>query len=137
MATFYYLGIHPSTLADPASAHLRSDGAVAEWSRVKTGKSIRFPLGPEMRPWFKEWIESLPVRNRRTYWRILHTVGKDLGFHLSPRASRHDVAARLMEKVSFNTAKDLTGTTDKILIDYGRRAAAKPELERLAREGTG
>ncbi len=136
VGTFYYTGMHPAVLARGDLYNLRCDGEWIRWNRTKTHQPIRFPVIPEIKSWIRGFLETLPTEHPITYNRRVHEAGRLIGLpDLTPRALRHTRAAVLMERTGFNTAKYLTGATDGVLIDYGKRAASKSDLARLAREG--
>jgi integrase len=135
-AIFYYTGMHPAVLADPLEFNLRCDGDWIRWNRAKTRKPILFPLIPELRPWFQVFLRSLGRVHPITYNRYLHEAARLAGLvDLTPRACRHTRAAVLMERTGFNTARDLTGVTDTQLVDYGKRAASRADLQKLLEKG--
>lgn len=135
-AAFVFLGIHPAVLAEPERYNLRVDGRYVRWNRTKTLEPITFPMVPELAGWFPQWLNERRPWSRCTLWRYVKRVGEICGVpELCPRVERHTMAARLVERTGFNTAKALTGTTDKVLINYARRAALRSDLERIAEEG--
>lgn len=133
---FWYTGMHPAVLGDRAEYHLETDGKVIRWLRTKTREPIFFPVSPEIAPWVRDFIETFPPMNPVRINQLVHRAGALAGIpELCPRAIRHTVAARLIEKYDFNTAKILTGTTDRVLIRYAKRKAAKAVLAAIATEG--
>lgn len=132
----FLFGPHPAVFEDPVRWSLRFDGKYLRWNRPKTWWAISFPVPEKHRSWVDEFLQSLPAQSKRTFQREVRRAGILAGVPtLSPRALRHTTAARLMERTGFNTAKALTGTTDFVLLGYGKRAALKSDLERIAREG--
>jgi integrase len=133
---FWYTGIHPAVFADRGKFKFWTDGKVATWERTKTREPILFPLAPEIQPWVREFLMSFPKVHPVTLNQLVHRAGVYMGIpELCPRSIRHTVAARLVEKFDFNTAKALTGTTDRVLIRYAKRKAAKTALAAIRSEG--
>lgn len=133
---FFYLGMHPACLAQKEKYNLRAEEHWIRWNRTKQWQAIKFPVTPELAGWAVVFINEVSDCHPISYNHMVHEAGRLMGIpHLTPRSLRHTVCARLMEKTGFNTAKMLTGTTDEILVNYGKRAALKSDLAKLAAQG--
>jgi integrase len=133
---FYYFGMHPVVVGRFHAWELRTDGRFLMWRRAKTGTPIEFPISPQITEWLPEFLEFLHTMSPKQLSNDVHEAGIRMGLKgLCPRALRHTVASRLLEKYDLNVAKSLTGTTDKILLHYARRAATRSALGDIANRG--
>ena len=92
--------VHPEVVADREKSGLMMDGPRhLTWRRPKTKRMMRVPVDPEIQPWVKEFVETLPQRTRMTINRLVHDVGANAGMPaLTPRTLRHSFLRILADK---------------------------------------
>jgi len=137
IALLFRTGMHPVVLALPVEFRLRYSypPRVLSWNRPKTLRPIRCPLKESELPWLEDFLKTLTPLDPSRIRQIVHEGGAKMGMpELTPRALRHDLAARLAER-NVNAARELTGTTLRVLIGYAQRREARDALERLTNEG--
>lgn len=136
-AVLFTFGMHPIVLTQPRyELKWNPKRRVLTWFRAKTFEAMEFPLAEGKLPWIEEFLGDLRPMDPTAIHSVVMRAGRRMGVpRLCPRALRHDVAARVVERGSISAARKLTGTTPRVLLGYALRAEAKRDVEKVVREG--
>lgn len=138
-AWILWTGCHPIVIAEPIEHNLQLDGDTVTWHRPKTGRYVRVPLVPELRPRAPVILEEFRARPRGTVqiWRQVKRTGERAGLSgsLGPRALRHTYISRVMQSSGnpYLTAQ-LAGTTYEVAQEYARYFD-QAAVERMKKDG--
>jgi integrase len=127
----YSTGMHPAVPADPARWNLHIETDILVWNRPKTRELVSVPIDPDIRGWVEEMISFLSStpRQPQAVKEAVRKFGVEIGLPgLRPRGLRHDYIFRVLAARGIMEARELSGTTTRILMGYARRQLARDAL---------
>lgn len=138
-AWMIWTGAHPVVVTEPNRHNLQLDGDYVTWRRPKTGRYVRVPLVPELRPTAAQILAAFHERPRSLTWtnKVVKETGRMAGLKgvCSPRTLRHTYIARVMRASGnpYLTAQ-LAGTTYEVAQEYARYID-QGSIDRMLKEG--
>jgi hypothetical protein len=121
---FLRAGLYPAVLAYPADYEISVYGEELRWVQPRSMARMRFPIPPEIRPWIREFLSSIPPVGPMRLNQYARRVCARAGLQgVTPRKLRNTAVARCAEREGVVTAIERYGADAYAALRYARRAA--------------
>jgi integrase/recombinase XerD len=107
-----YTGMHISVLCKADKSYVKEN--YIQWYRPKTGKLVRIPIHPKIKPFIKKYLSNRKYNYRQYYNRIIREIGDRAGIKgLSPMTFRHTFGVSLLDQgYSLTQVQKMMGVTN-------------------------
>jgi len=129
-----YTGMHVSVLCEADKSFIK--GKFLQWYRPKTGRLVRIPIHPKIKPFLKDYLESGErYRYRQYYNNMIKEIGNRAKIEgLSPMSFRHTFGVSLLDEgYAIPQVQKMMGVTNlNVIMRYTQYS--DPQMEKKWKE---